>query len=380
MTSIAFVGTGFVADYYATTLRNHPELMLAGAFDSSPDALRRFTGFYGVRAYASLEDLLADPAIEIVVNLTSVESHHAVSLAVIEAGKHLYSEKPLTLDFEAAADLLERARQRGVLVATAPANALTPLHAAISSLVSGGAIGAPKLVYAAMEDGAVFRDEWRTWRSRSGAPWPGEDEFVVGCTLEHAVYAIVWLVSLLGPVDSMTAYSTLCFPDKGQSGHEPLGPDFSVAMLNFRDGAVARLTSGLCAPKDRSLTIMGETGTITVDDLWNFNSPARIERNGDARSLRLRLAGRIERRFNLAAGRIARPGAPIAVDPATPAALPGFPSRIDFCGGIAALAAALRGGPAPFMSGEMALHVTEIALAISKAGPQGGHYRLKTRP
>lgn len=380
MTGIAFVGTGFVADYYFATLPNHPELKFVGAFDRMEGELDRFCRYYNVRKFASLNELLADPQVDIVVNLTTIESHHEVSTTIVEAGKHLYSEKPLTLDYQAAADLLEHARQRGVLVATAPANALTPMHETVSSLIAAGAIGAPKLVYAEMEDGAVFRHNWRDWRSKSGAKWPGEHEFVVGCTLEHAVYALAWLVSLLGPAKSMTAFSALCFPQKGVTASIPLGPDFSVAVLNFHNGAVARLTSGLSAPKDRALTIMGESGTITVDDLWDYHSPARIERSDDLPTLWQKIAGQIEWRLGLTPGRIARHGRPIQAPGASKPTLPHFPSKIDFAAGVAALARAIDGGPMPFMSGKMALHVTEIVLAISNAGAQGGHVEFRTRP
>ena len=78
-----------------------------------------------------------------------------------------------------------------------------------------GRIGTPRLVYAEMEDGPVFRDKWATWRSQSGARWPGLHEFEIGCTLEHAGYALSWLVSLFGAVESLTAFSALTFPDKG---------------------------------------------------------------------------------------------------------------------------------------------------------------------
>ena len=67
-------------------------------------------------------------------------------------------------------------------------------------LLSTGAIGTPRLAYAEMEDGPVFRDNWQEWRSRSGANWPGVHEFEIGCTLEHAGYAASWLVSLFGAV------------------------------------------------------------------------------------------------------------------------------------------------------------------------------------
>lgn len=380
MTGIAFVGTGFVADYYMTTLANHPELALRGAWDHAPAQLDRFCSYYGVRKYASMADLLADAKVEIVVNLTTPESHFLVSKSAFDAGKHVYSEKPLARTYEEALELLALSQRHNRILASAPANALTPVHDAVSGLVKSGAIGRPKLVYAEMEDGAVFRDAWRTWRSVSGAQWPGEHEFEVGCTLEHVVYAISWLVSLLGPVSSVTAFSALCFPDKGQNSKAPLGPDFSVAMLNFRNGAACRLTTGLCAPKDRSLTIMGDAGTITVDDLWNYHSHARIERAGEARTLMQKVAGRLERRLGLTLGNAARPGRPIAAVSQANPKLPKFPSQIDFSAGIAGAAAAINGGPMPFMSGEMVVHTTEIALAISNAGRDASPYAVRTQP
>lgn len=378
MTGIAFVGTGFVADYYITTLANHPGLMLCGVYDRSAAQRDRFAAYYRVRAYGSLDEILADPLVQIVVNLTSIDSHFAVSKAALEAGKHVYSEKPLSETYEQAVELRDLAARQNLILAGAPANALTPLSGRIGQLLKQGAIGTTKLIYAQMEDGAVFRQNWRDWRSVSGAPWPGEHEFVVGCTLEHVVYSLSWLVMMFGPVDSMTAFSTLCFPDKGQAGSEPLGPDFSLAMLTFRSGPVARLTNGLCAPKDRSLTIMGDRGTITVDDLWDYGSKARIEVEGSKRSLVERVATRLAHHTGIHLGELAKPGEPIVASGGPRPKLPSFPSQIDFSGGIAALAKAIDGGPKPFLSGDMAVHVTELALAISNAGPSAGPYRVRS--
>lgn len=378
MTGIAFVGTGFVADYYMTTLANYPGLSLRGVYDHSPAQLERFAAYYGVATYRSLEELLADQGVQIVVNLTTIEGHYPVSKAALEAGKHVYSEKPLSETVEQAMELHDIAARRDLMIGGAPANAATPLFDRIDGLLKEGAIGKPKLVYAQMEDGAVFRQNWRDWRSASGAVWPGEHEFLVGCTLEHAVYALSWLVMLFGPVDSVTAFSALCFPDKGQAGSEPLGPDFSMAMLNFHSGPVARVTTGLCAPKDRSMTIMGEAGTITVDDLWDFNSAARIEIEGRARSLPQRAATRLARTTGIALGGLAKPGHAIDVAKKAKPKLPPFPSQIDFSGGIAAVASAIEGGKKPFLSGDMAVHLTELALAISDAGQTAQPYRVRS--
>ena len=84
-TGIAFIGTGFVADYYMTTLANHPQLRLAGVWDIDAARLQQFRSYWNVRAYASEAELLADPAIAIIVNLTPPESHHAVNRAALLA-------------------------------------------------------------------------------------------------------------------------------------------------------------------------------------------------------------------------------------------------------------------------------------------------------
>ncbi len=368
--NIAFLGTGFVADYYMTTLANHPELRLTGVFDRSPERLRQFAAFHGVRAYDSTEALIADPEVGIVVNLTTPESHFALSKAALEAGKHVYCEKPLAMDAGDAARLIALADEKKLTVTTAPANALSDAHALVASLLDADRIGTPRLIYAEMEDGAVFRDKWATWRSRSGAPWPGLHEFEIGCTLEHAGYALSWLVSLFGAVESLTAFSSLTFPDKGP-GTEALhlGPDFSVGCLKFRSGPVARLTSGLAAPKNRALTILGDRGSIVVVDLWDDRSAVHLEEISAPRRLEARIGNRLEAKLGTflpgkpqAGRKIRYPAA------AKPAALPGYPSQIDFCRGIAEQARAIAAGRAPFFSGQRALHITELALALNNAG------------
>ncbi|MDW6020495.1 Gfo/Idh/MocA family oxidoreductase [Mesorhizobium sp. BAC0120] len=361
-----------------TTLANHARLRLVGAYDRSAEQLQRFRRYYSVRAYASLEEVFADPDVRIVVNLTDPESHYEVSRAALEAGKHVYSEKPLAVRLDEAETLVKLAARLGLTIAGAPANALSAAHAAVADALAANAIGTPRLIYAEMEDGPVFRQNWRGWRSVSGAPWPGEHEFEIGCTLEHAGYALSWLLSLFGPVESLTAFSALAFPEKGQSKTARLGPDFSVGCLYFRSGAVARLTSGLAAPRDRSLTILGEKGTITVRDLWDHDSHIRIEQAGQPRRLLERLAPRVEEWVGAVLPARPAPGRRLKLDRARPKSLPKFPSRIDFSGGIAAQAAAISSGRAPFFAGDVELHVTEIALALSAAGTEAGLYRMRS--
>lgn len=367
MTTIALVGTGFVADYYMTTLANYPELRLAGVWDCNADRLSQFCSFHSARAHGSLEECLSDPEVAIIVNLTTPESHFALNCKALEAGKHVYCEKPLGMTFNEASQVVELAESRGLTICGAPANGLSDAQQLTADLIASGRIGAPRLAYAEMEDGPVFKDNWPTWRSRSGAKWPGVHEFEVGCTLEHAGYGLSWLVSLFGAVETGQAFSALTFPDKGPgTAGLAMAPDFSVGCLSFRSGVTARLTCGLATPRDRSLTIVGEEGTLVVRDLWDDRSPVHLNRFDGKPPLLQRLAGRIERQrgrvlpLRLTHGR--------AVDyPASAKAgkLASFPSQIDFGRGIAVMAEAIGRGEAPFFSGRRALHLTELALALN---------------
>lgn len=369
--NIAFVGTGFVADYYMTTLANHPSLRLVGVHDRSPERLRQFANFHGVKAFDSGAALINDPAIQIVVNLTTPESHFEISRMALEAGKHVYCEKPLAMRIEDARTVVELANAKGLTLATAPANGLSDAHRLVQSLLEAGRVGTVRLVYAEMEDGPVFREKWANWRSRSGASWPGLHEFKIGCTLEHAGYALSWLVSLFGAAESLTAFSALTFPNKGPGTEDiAMAPDFSVGCMRFKSGVVARLTSGLAAPKDRSLTILGDKGSITVADLWDNRSAVYLEEAGKPRRLAARIGNRLETRLKAFLPWKPGPGRRVLYPAAAKIALPGFPSQIDFCRGIADQAAAIEKGEAPFFSGERALHITELALALNDAGNQ----------
>jgi predicted dehydrogenase len=377
-TRFAMIGCGFVADYYMTTLANHPGLALAGVWDRDSERLAQFCAYHQIKAYGSLDEVLRDESVVIIANLTTPESHFEISKAALLAKKHVYSEKPLALSFIEASDLIGFAANRRVTICSAPANGLSDAHRLVSGNLAR--IGAARLVYAEMEDGPVFREKWRTWKSRSGAKWPGMHEFEVGCTLEHAGYALSWLVSLFGPVAQVTAFSALTFPDKG-GGSEglSLAADFSVGCLIFKSGVVARVTSGFAAPRDRSLTIMGDQGSITVRDLWDNRSAVHLEETSAQRPFTQRLARRLESAVGRALPFKQVPGRRLAYPKsATRRYLPSYPSKIDFMAGIAAQARMIAAGEPAAFSGALALHITEIALALHAGDRQPQPYHVKS--
>lgn len=376
MTNIAFVGTGYVADYYMTTLKNYPDLRLKGVWDRDQKRLRQFCSFYSVEPYAGLEELLQDGTVDIVVNLTTPESHFTINRAALNAGKHVYCEKPMAMSVDEAEALALLAEEKKLVLCGAPANGLSDAFMLTRSLMEKGEIGRPNLVYAEMDDGPVFRGNWQQWHSRSGAPWPGVHEFEVGCTLEHAGYALSWLYGLFGPIVHVAAFSALTFRDKGVGDH-PLGPDFSVGCLTFRSGVVARLTSGLAAPRDRSLTILGDKGSLTVRDLWDNRSVINLLRNYRRSLLEIVTSGLENKLGRKLPVRFYRGQAVRYPRRKDIAQVPPYPSKIDFARGIQAQADGIRSGQAPVFSGRVSLHLTEVILALSS----GLHdYTVKNLP
>ncbi|XQQ06797.1 MAG: Gfo/Idh/MocA family protein [Leptolyngbya sp. IPPAS B-1204] len=276
---IAIVGCGFVADYYLKTLANYPDLQVAGVMDRVEERATRFSAYHAVPMYRSLAELLADPNVSIVLNLTNPGSHYEISKAALEAGKHVYSEKPLAMTMPEAEELVALAEQRGLLISSAPCSLLGESAQTLWKALREKQIGTVRLVYAEMDDGLVHRMPYQKWVSESGIPWPYKDEFEVGCTLEHAGYYVTWLTAFFGPAETVTAFSSCLIPDKQTD--VPLdhnAPDFSVACIKFASGVVARLTCSIVAPHDHQLRIIGDDGVMGIEDCWYYGSPVYIKR------------------------------------------------------------------------------------------------------
>lgn len=350
---IAIIGCGFVADLYMETLHRHADLELVGAWDRDPVRLALFCRTYDVPAYPSLEALLEDAAVETVLNLTNPHSHYTVSHACLDAGKHVYSEKPLAMDVADAVDLVERAHARGLRLSGAPSRLLGRPAQTAWKLLRDGAIGRPHLVYAEMDDGLLHRMSVRRWRGRSGAPWPYEDELRVGNTLEHAGYVLTWLAAMFGPATSVTAFGGRAVAEKHLD--VPLqeqAADVTFAGIQYASGMVARLTCSIVASHDHGLRVFGEDGILSVDDVWKPESAVRLRR-------RLVLRGRtmespFARKQKL-------------LGDAEAVRLSKGRRKVDFCLGPVELARALREGRPSRLSPELALHVAEISLAITRA-------------
>ncbi|UUL82413.1 Gfo/Idh/MocA family protein [Sphingomonas qomolangmaensis] len=291
---VALIGCGYVADAYMRSLREHSELEIIGATDRNADRARTFCAYHHIQHFLHLDDILSDHSIEMVINLTNPESHFGINAAAMGAGKHVYSEKPIALCKEDVAQLSVIAEQNSVLFSSAPCHVISESIDVLVGAVDAGVIGKPVLAYVAYEDDIIAPNKrpWE-WRSESGAPWPAKNEFETGCTYQHAGYCLTILHRLFGRATAITAFSTTLVPDKGVSVGS-MAPDFSVSSIEYPNGLVATVTIGLVAPGDRSIVIVGTTGSLRITNIRNDTQNVDITVNGGLRGLIRRVASRLD--------------------------------------------------------------------------------------
>lgn len=361
---IAIVGCGYVSGYYMKTLPLHPELKVIGALDRDDTRAKNFAKNYNVPIYSNLEQILNDEEVELVLNLTNPHSHYEITKACLEANKHVYSEKPLAMEFELAKELVELAKQKNLYLSAAPCSILNETAQTIWKALREEKVGKVRLVYAEMDDGMIHLQPYKKWMSEAGVPWPYKDEFEVGCTIEHAGYVVTWLCAFFGPAESITAFSSCLIPDKKTDVAIETGtPDFSVACIKFKSGVVARLSCSIVAPHDHSMKFIGDDGLLFISDCWQDRTPVYIRKRITIR--RKTLFNPIKKKYPL-------------VGKSNPKVkYRGAQSR-NFARGIAELATAIAENRPSRLSSDYCLHICEMVLAIHNALETGAPYKMTT--
>ena len=378
---IGIIGCGWAFDQYLETW-NRADLPIAGVASRSRSRLATVCRLYDLTPYESDEALLADPTIDLVVNLTPIPVHYTITKAALLAGKHVYTEKPVADDLPRTRELFALAKREGLHLAAAPAVIFGETARTMWKALRDGAVGAPRLVYAEHDEGPVHRMHPETWRSVSGAPWPWAAEFEAGCTMQHSSYYLSWMCALLGPVRSVTAFSDLTIPDKTEDLRvsdktldPPDAPDFSVSSLKFESGVVGRLTCSIGAPYDHRFRLIGSRGVLSAESS-RHGCPVHLEPYA---GLPLRGRSRYSIRRNAILRRLHGVGGrrvPPVRDPAPRRRREG--AQQDKSAGIAELVDAIRTGRPPFPGPDFHEHITELTLLIHGAGVEGGARTLTT--
>lgn len=394
---IAFVGCGYVFDIYMRTKWAYPELEIQGVYDIDTARSQVVSDYYGVRVYASYEELLADPLVETVVNLTNVKSHYPVTRQALQARKHVYTEKPVTVSLTDTRELFALAEAGGVVLTAAPCNVFSDSVSTVWKAILDGAVGKPVLVYAEMDDNPAHLMSLETVRSPTGAPFPFQEELQEGCTFEHVGYHLVWLCAIFGPVQRVTAFSNTLVAEKTSAPLSPPDtPDFSVALLTFSSGVTARLTCTWVSPRDHSFKVIGEEGELAVDNAFHDQSPVTLERFSRVsltarKSHTVRNQPLLGRRFNIG-GRslpLVRRWKSHAVEAERGVGrtakhrLVSWLRRreihaLDKFLGVAEMSRALQEGRPQPLSADFLIHLNELTLLIQGAGPDGAAIKPET--
>lgn len=363
MTAVTLIGCGFVADLYMRSLKSFPQVRVLGAFDRDPARLQAFCAHWGVAALAGLDALFAvQPRDGVILNLTNPDQHFTVNRTCLEAGFHVYSEKPLAMAMPDAIALHALAGSKRLLLASAPCSVLGQAAQTLGHAVRSGVAGPPRLIYAELDDGFIPQAPVDKWVSESGAKWPYADEFRVGCTLEHAGYYLSWLIGMFGTVRTVVAASAHVIPDK--RGVADTAPDFSVATLFFDAGPVARLTCSIVAPHDHRIRVVGDLGVLEVGKAWD--NAAKV-------TFRRRIAVRRRLLESPMARRIRLPG------PTHPMVGRWGAASMNFALGPVEMLTAIAERRPCRLSADFALHLNEVTLAIQNAGEDAGAQAMQTR-
>ena len=274
---VGLVGCGVISRAYAENARAFESFDIVACADLDP---RRTEALATEHALApmTIGELVADPAIDVLLNLTPPVAHVEVIRAALGAGKHVYTEKPLATTDGDAADLVAESERLGLRIGCAPDIFLGGAYQAARTLIDEGAIVEPLSASAAMLLGGQ-------------ASWhPDPDIFFAdgaGPLLDMGPYYITAIVALLGPVRRVAGFASMRTGDRTIEVGPRTGevfrastPTHTTAALELRSGATATLVASFEAPSQYvcDLQIYGSDGAIALPDPNNFGGSLRVRR------------------------------------------------------------------------------------------------------
>ncbi|TNF18833.1 MAG: Gfo/Idh/MocA family oxidoreductase [Rhodobacteraceae bacterium] len=349
---IGVIGCGNISAAYMRLAPLFGGIEMRACADLNPEAATLRAGEYGIKAL-SLDEMLAARDVDIVVNLTIPAAHFEVSKAVLEAGKHVYSEKPFVLSVEEGRALKALAEDKGLRVGSAPDTFLGGAHQLARHLVDSGAVGR-------ITSGTCFV------QSPGMEMWhPNPDFFFQpggGPILDLGPYYISNLVQMLGPVARVTALSTSASDTRTITSQPRHGETIKVetpttihAIMQFASGAQVTY----CASWDvwqhghGPMELYGTEGTLHVPDPNFFGGEVRMTRKS-------------------AFVNVAEPWA-------HPFGIANEDTRANYrCAGLADMGQAILAGRPHRCSLDFSLHVVDVMTAILHSGETGNPIELRT--
>jgi predicted dehydrogenase len=275
------IGCGTISGIY---LKNGPRFAdydIVACADLNMASAEARAAEYGITAM-SVADLLAAPDIDIIINLTIPAAHAEVAFKAIEAGKHVYNEKPLTISLDDGRKLVSAAAAKGVRVGGAPDTFLGGGIQTCRKLIDDGWIGTPVAASAFM-------------LSPGHESWHPSPEFYYqvggGPMFDMGPYYLTALITLLGPVASVSGSTRMTYPTRTITSKPKYGqtvnvevPTHVVGVLDFASGPIVTLVTSFDVYYHHmpNIEIYGSHGSMQVPDPNTFGGPIKVRRVGDA--------------------------------------------------------------------------------------------------
>jgi predicted dehydrogenase len=331
---VGILGCGHVSDQYFAGCRREP-LELVACADLDLNRAEQKAAEHSVPRACSPEELMADPDVELVVNLTPPLAHADASLAAIRAGKHVWSEKPLAATLEQAREVVTAADEAGVRLGCAPDTFLGGGLQTSIKIVDDGWLGEPVAGVACVSEAGYesFHPGVASFYGPGGGP-----------ALDLGPYYVTAIVAMLGPVARVTGFSRTTFPERtfqiGPRRGQPISvqvPTHVTGVLELASGALVTtlMSWDIAGTQLPYLEIYGTAGSLSAGNPDLFDSVPQVRRAGE------------------------------------PAWLP-FPliqdGNVGRGIGIADMAESIQAGRPHRASAELAFHVLEVLLALQAGG------------
>jgi predicted dehydrogenase len=343
---VGIVGCGVISGAYLKRLPTFPFLEVAAVADLLPERARERAAEFGIPRSCSPTELLADPDIDLVVNLTTPAAHASLALAAIEAGKSVYTEKPLALTRAEGQSVIAAADARGLRVGCAPDTFLGAGLQTCRRLLDEGAIGEPLGATGFMV-------------GPGPEAWHPDPAFFyhqgAGPLFDVGVYYLTAFVSLLGPVARVSGSARISRARRA-IGSEPLRgrlidvevPTHISMNLDFASGPVGTLVASFDVQASRlpRMEIYGTEATLSVPDPNTFGGPVRLKRPGESEWTEVPL-------------------------------IDGYAEQARGVG-VADMVLAMEEGRPHLASGELALHVLDLMQAVHEASAEERYVHPET--
>jgi predicted dehydrogenase len=342
---VGIIGAGYISTAYLKAAANFPEIAVVACADLLHANAEKRGAEFGLKV-ERVDEILKDETVDLILNLTTPQSHFEITSRALQAGKHVYSEKPLALSLDEAERLLETARAQNVRLGCAPDTFLGGGQHTGRKLIDDGAIGSPL-------GGTAF------FMNAGPEGWHPNPEFYFqrggGPVFDMAPYYLTAVINLLGSVRRVISVGRRSLerrtlgagPRKGETFPVEILTHFS-ALLQFEQGAVISFHFSFDVPGHSHLPIeiYGTEGSVQVPDPNFFGGPVKLLKKGD--------------RWR---------DVPLSH---------GFADANYRSLGVAEMAAAIRGNRPHRTAGELVVHTVEVMEAIVKGGETGQPVTMQT--